>query len=296
LRYQTKLRLPHPSRFSTGGGHAGLDGFVAPHRSLSRDSLRGERTTAAGPPQIGVLHLVHAIFGSGNRDFSGEFFHLRNFENLLYDAVHMLYFSHDIDPESDTHGYGNTFVRGSMVNSFLLLECAANCCIDALGLAGSYFEDVDKLSFLSKYEFFLGRIAEGATFDRGRREIQAVAELKSLRDKYIHPKVSKKQFSKVDDGVYEVEFDKTKLLDISFDPSHWGLSAAVSALKTANDFFNLFFLSWCKFDANTVCDILLGSEVASIPSASSVGVDTIGGLDRAVAEWGIDFRFIGKNK
>ena len=56
-------------------------------------------------------------------------------------------------------------------------------------------------------------------------------------------------------------------------------------LKAANDFFNLFFLSWCRFDTNTVCEILLTSDAASIPATSSTAIDCIDGLSRAVKDW-----------
>ncbi|WP_206748377.1 hypothetical protein, partial [Vibrio sp. 10N.261.55.A7] len=65
-------------------------------------------------------------------------------------------------------------------------------------------------------------------------------------------------------------------------------------LKAVNDFFNLFFLEWCKLDTNTVCGLLLQNEKVSIPFNASVAIDGMGGLDKAVKDWGIDFRFIGK--
>ena len=238
------------------------------------------------------MHIIQTLIG--NQDHSGEFFHQKNFENLLYDAVHMLYLAHDIDRESDEHGCESTLVRGSIINSLLLFECAANCCIDLLKLRGSYFDDVDKLPFLSKFEFFLNRVSPALEFDRGCLVVQSVAELKSLRDGYVHPKVKKKQYAASDPGCFAVEFDKTKELGISYDPGQWSHSTAISAIRTVSDFFNLFFLQWCHFDSDTVCGILLDSSPATIPATAAVVIDCVGGLDRAVKDWGVNFKFIGK--
>jgi hypothetical protein len=223
-----------------------------------------------------------------------EICHLRNFEDLMYDAVHLLYLAHDVNVEHDNDGYEFTYIRSSILNTLLLFECGANCCIDSLHLYRTFEEDIDKLPFLSKYEFFLGRVAPNTQFDRGRSEVQAVAELKAVRDSYVHPKVKKKEYEQVGELVWDADFGKTSLLKLPKNPREWSCAHGVAALKAANDFFNLFLLIWCKFDSDTVCEILLGSDAASIPSISSTQIDCIGGLDRATQDWNIDFKFIGK--
>jgi hypothetical protein len=55
-----------------------------------------------------------------------------------------------------------------------------------LELRGPFEEDIERLPFLSKYQFFLGRIKPDATFDRECKEVRAVRELKPLRDNYVH--------------------------------------------------------------------------------------------------------------
>jgi hypothetical protein len=214
---------------------------------------------------------------------------------LLYDAVHLLYAAHDLDVENDEDGFVFTYVRTSILSASLLFECGANCCLDSLNLSGGFSDDLDKLSFLSKYEFFLNRIGRSAKFDRGCSEVQAVAEIKTIRDSYVHPKVRKAPLEKVAANVWDSDFGATKLLQLPRKSALWSPVHAVRVLSAANSFFNLFFLSWCEFDTDTVCEILLGSDVASVPAASSSQIDCIGGLDRAVRTWGIDFRFVGKN-
>lgn len=222
-----------------------------------------------------------------------DLYHLRGFENLIYDAVYLMYLAHDVDPEQDKDGYEFTYARSSILNTLLLFECGANCCIDALNLPGTFAEDVEKLPFLSKYEFFLNHTKPGRPFDRGCEQVKAVADLKRVRDSYVHPKVKKQKYSKIEDEGGP-DFKATPFLNIPNDSDHWGGYHAALALKSANDFFNLFFLTWCGFDTDTVCEILLSSGPAGIPATSSNVVDCIGGLDRAVKDWNIDFKFIGK--
>jgi len=222
-----------------------------------------------------------------------DVYHLRSFEDLVYDAVHLLYLAHDVDPAHDEDGYEFTYTRTLILNTLLLFECGANCCIDALNLPGAFEDHLDKLPFLSKYAIFLSRINPDAKFDRGCKEVQAVAELRAIRDSYVHPKVRKRTYSKADD-LWSPDFGQTALLRIPRDPTRWHSSHAVLALKAANDFFNLFFLSWCTFDTNTVCEVLLSSDRASIPAKSSTAIDCIEGLARPVRDWGIDFKFVGK--
>lgn len=221
-------------------------------------------------------------------------FHLKNFENLLYDAAYLLYLSADIDRETDEDGTDSTLARGSILSSLLLFECAANCSIDVLKLRGSYANDIDKLPFLSKFEFYLSERRPRKRFDRGCSVVQAVSELKRLRDDYVHPKVQKKLWEPDDDGGFTVEFPKTNQLGLSVNPGEWRCPAAVSALKAATSFFDLYFLDWCEFDSNTVCEILLMNEPASIPSRASIAIDGVGGLNRAMSHWGVSFRFLGK--
>src|ERR1700751_2692967 len=163
-------------------------------------------------------------------------YHLRPFEELLYDAVHLLYLAHEVDREKDEDGYEFTYIRSSILNTVLLFECGANCCVDALKLPGALEDDIDKLTFLSKYEFFLNRVNPKAKFDRGSREVQGAAELKAVPDNYVHPKVKKQPWVQVAD-VWDTDFGATGTLKIPRNPNHWTCTHAVVALRAANNFF-----------------------------------------------------------
>jgi hypothetical protein len=57
------------------------------------------------------------------KDSADDGYFLRNFEDLIYDAVHLLYRAIDENIENDHDGYGFTFTRTSILNSLLLFEC-----------------------------------------------------------------------------------------------------------------------------------------------------------------------------
>jgi len=223
--------------------------------------------------------------------------YLRTFETLLYDAVYQLYFAFDINLDDYKDDVRSPFVRASTLSSMLLLECGANCLIDSLDLPKSYYIDIDKLPFLSKFEFFLHRLDQNQKFDRGCKEVQAILELKKIRDTYVHPKVRRGTYLYLSRGFFSArtsEHGQTGFLKFPHDLRKWDREHAILALRSVNDFYNKYFLEWCQFDVDAVVDLLLSSEKVDIASPVGACIDCIGGLDRAVVEWGIDFKFIGK--
>lgn len=220
--------------------------------------------------------------------------HLRTFEDLLYDSVYLLYFALDTNQDDYPDDVISPLVRSSIMNSILLLECGANCLIDALDLPGKYYSDMEKLPFLSKFEYFLN-IHTNNPFDRGCKEVQAIAELKSIRDFYVHPKVKKAKYEHVTDDYWVVEYGKTKQLGFPRAPGDWNTEHAIISLKSVCNFYNKYFIEWCKLGSDAVVDLLLGSEKADISRPVGAAIDCVGGLDRAVKDWDIDFKFLGKN-
>jgi len=221
--------------------------------------------------------------------------YLRTFEDLLYDSVYLLYFAFDTNQDNYEDDVISPFVRSSILNSILLLECGANCLIDALKLPGQFYNDIEKISFLSKFELFLNKLNSEQSFDRGCREVQSISELKSIRDFYVHPKVKKAKYERIGENVWDADFGKTNLLGFPREPRRWKREHAKLALKSVIDFYNKFFLEWCNLNTDAVVDILLSSDKADINFPIGAHIDCVGGLDRAVKEWDIDFKFLGKN-
>lgn len=144
-------------------------------------------------------------------------------------------------------------------------------------------------------------------FDRGARSVQKLAELKSLRDSIVHPKVRTIRY--VEDAnpsgaqrvmvdlfggqVYRAESKETAILKVPAFSSQ-RTSHAIKALVAVNEFFNCFFSNWCGMDSDLVCDILLGEHNDGVRATYSL--DVVGGLTRAMEEWGLDLSYLGLQK
>ncbi len=68
-----------------------------------------------------VLSKVIRGYENVIRDYSKEYYHLRNFEDLAYDAVYLLYQAQDVDREHDNHGHEFTYARSSLLNTLLVM-------------------------------------------------------------------------------------------------------------------------------------------------------------------------------
>lgn len=82
-------------------------------------------------------------------NLDGREHYLRTFEDLLYDSVYLLYFAFDTNQDDYKDDVIGPFIRSSVLNSILLLECGANCAIDTLDLSGKYYQDIEKFSAVS---------------------------------------------------------------------------------------------------------------------------------------------------
>lgn len=220
--------------------------------------------------------------------------YLKTFSDQLYDSVYLLYFAYDIDQDQYPDDVIRPLIRASILNAILLLESAANSVIDGLDLPSQFYNDVEKLPFISKFEFFLNRINPEKVFDRGCKEVQSISDLKLIRDAYVHPKVKKVKYHKISINVWDTNYGHTKQLSFPKDPSRWTRENAIQALKAVNNFFNKYFLDWCGFTSDEVIELLISNRKADLKSPASNCIDCVGGLDRAVKEWFIDFKFIGK--
>lgn len=220
--------------------------------------------------------------------------YLRTFSDLLYDAVYLLYFAFDLNQDDYNDDVIGPHIRGSILSSLLMPECAANCLIDSLDLANQFYKDIDKLSPISKFEFYLKTIKPNQKLDRGCKEVQAIQELQSVRNFYVHPKVKKSKYQSIGEGVWTIDYGQTNLLKFPRAPHSWKKDNAILALKSLNNFFNTYFLDWCGLNTDNVVDLLISNSKVSLNTPASNYIDCVGGLDRAVKEWGVDFKFLGK--
>lgn len=221
---------------------------------------------------------------------SQEFYHKRNFLDLLCDSVILAQRSFDVS-EYDEAQF--SLARASIMSSVFMLECAANCCLDCLPHGRRFLEDLDKLPFLSKFEVFLGLMFPGKNLDRGKIEVEEVQELKTARDWLVHPKVKKAEMKQTTAFIRDWDFGKTTKLEIPKDITLWQPLHAKSSLLASTRFLDYFFGDLCSYDSVTTCNILMSSEPVEIPGKIPIHISHIPELIRAKKEWNISLDFMG---
>lgn len=241
--------------------------------------------------------LRQGIFGLGSGTGSKEYRH-SVFEELFYDSVHLAYMAQDQAAREDADDYSGdlhsaTLARASIVSSMLTLECAANCCVDVLPWPRCLLDDIDKMPALSKLEIFLKSRDSEKMLDRGSEPTQMVEDLKGLRDRFVHPKVRRAEWTPVSDTTQTVDLGTSKALRLPLDTGFWGPKEAIVVLQAVTEFFNYFFIDLCELDSNQTCEILAGSGPVNLDHPASYQMDSIDELKRATEEWRIPFRFLG---
>lgn len=212
------------------------------------------------------------------------------FLDLLADAV----FLHQKANGESTPYLSCRFARGSIVASSLSVECFANCLIAILQPSRSLANDLDKLPSLSKIDVAL-RLQGSEQLDRGRVEVQKIAELIAARNEYVHPKASS-----IDAGVsmpqdaesewiipMSIAAEHHRGLGIpklsmmwSKDDSFLTLSAIsmffryviVDLMKAGDDLINQFFISRLEF-GNVQMPGVYDEFRELLESASQLGLD-----------------------
>src|SRR4051812_46229494 len=108
----------------------------------------------------------------------------RPFRTLFEDGVLLLLASESNDDSDES----SSLARGSIACTMMLPEVAANICIESLHLESLMFSEVDKLSPLAKFDYFLKSRYPGRRIPSGMLPVQQLQELKRLRDSFVHPK------------------------------------------------------------------------------------------------------------
>lgn len=153
--------------------------------------------------------------------------------DLVYDCIY-----HNKDSETS-----------AILQSIMLVEAAANCCIFNLKLNKKLGLELDKLSTLAKFDVYsLVKTSGNKTLDRGSAPCQDIAELIKLRNSVVHPKFFELNWSLQDDkhrsgvGVYL----KTERLGLATSCSGWLPDDAITVFKAINKFFKYFFIDLCN--------------------------------------------------
>lgn len=146
----------------------------------------------------------------------------------------------------------------AVLQSALLIEAAANCCIYDLQLNRKLSNELDRLPSLTKLDLFLLiRTGGKKTIDRGMSLYHDVTELKNIRDRAVHPKMSRIMWTQVDADNAFGEHEKTPRLGINLTNLSWSVDDAIKAFKAANRFLDSFFRELCGMSRKEVRILLL---------------------------------------
>lgn len=134
----------------------------------------------------------------------------------------------------------------AVLQSALLIEAAANCCIYDLRLGSKLSNELDRLPSLTKFDLFLLiRTSGKKTLDRGVPLYQDVKELKNIRDRSVHPKTSRITWTQVDNDNAIGAHERSARLGISLTNFSWSVDDAIKAFTAANRFLDNFFRELC---------------------------------------------------
>jgi hypothetical protein len=151
----------------------------------------------------------------------------------------------------------------------MLPEVAANICIESLELDASIFGEVDRLSPLGKFDYFLANNYRSRKIPSGTLPVQGLQELKRLRDAFVHPKRYRVQWSLHEDETYIGESRRTQFLDMSSNPTMWCVEDSINAMRGVHRFLSHFFLEVCKVPRRKVNDLLFCEEAQLGPGKGS---------------------------
>lgn len=173
------------------------------------------------------------------------------------------------------------FSRASLLSTFLLLEAVANACLESMSVRGGFSDDLDRLPTLSKFDLFLTVGLKKRQLDRGRKEIQAIQDLKRLRDSFVHPRKQHIIWEKWNPKGESISASpSTPILGLSKIPSYCHLQDAVKGLRAAHGFFSYYFRRRCGFSRKKVSSLLISEDPKQRASTFMTPM-----LDRRMKHW-----------
>lgn len=221
-------------------------------------------------------------------------FRYTGFYDLLCDAI----FQHRLAKECSDSYEMNRHARASISASALVLECAANCLLTDADIPGALLEDLDKLPLISKFEVCLC-IQEVNGFNRGRAEVQKVAELGKVRNEFVHAKI---RYIQSELGSLNEEGPMVEL-PVSFDgeawsalkipkrPIFWSADSALAVIGAVVSFLSYVFVDLkglAPEDIRNVLESRVEFENVIIPTQFDEFIREL----EDVRKYGIDLEFL----
>jgi len=184
-------------------------------------------------------------------------------------------------------------VASSVLQSFFLIESAANICISELDVSKNFIGELDKLPTLAKLELYLLVTSGGKKkLDRGAKLYQDVAELKMLRDLSVHPKKVYMNWEEKNDGIYVGTPRRSPRLGIILRPLSSSPKDALNCFRVVNGFLSDFFKNICELKDSEILKILTAPygnhKIGRIVSNSEA-------FKVLHSEYNIDLSYIGVN-
>jgi hypothetical protein len=213
----------------------------------------------------------------------------RNINQLIEDSLIFLFMC----AEENDHDLVQLFARTSAIYSMLILEASANLCIDCLDLERSIYKDVDKLSVLAKFDFYLRASGKNRVLDRGNAYAQRIQEIKTLRDGFVHPKMTKVSWKVIEEenNHRETKAELTKMMKIAKHSRYWEFEDLLIITRSVHEFLRHFFIELCGMSASESCGTLFSER--KVPSPDDMG-PTIILLDNrhTLESWGIPVDYL----
>jgi len=160
------------------------------------------------------------------------------------------------------------FARASILNSTLTLESAANICLQHLGFSKQFINDIEKTTSFAKLDLF-AQIHSGKSIDRGNVKYQKVAELKRIRDSFVHPKkfkvpieffVNEEKYLDLTEVKIEIEANPYTATKIDKSSMLWFANDAREALESVLGFYDYYFINLLELDSKEILG-LLGNSI-----------------------------------
>lgn len=219
----------------------------------------------------------------------------RPFFDLFCDAIQLARSCSDKGSNDDLR---KLLARAALMNAIFSIEAAANCALRCYPSSRALHESLDKLGILDKFEFLLATRNRNESFDRGRREIQQIQELISVRNKYVHPK-SRQRPMQFEAGTaqpaaftFKTDGGATKLLNIPHQRTSWDFQHAQSAIIAVAQFLSLFFVRLCAFSPKDATRYLCNEVLVDDRHIVVFGMDHADQIRFIQLNWNADIAFV----
>lgn len=221
------------------------------------------------------------------------------FLDLLVDAV----YQHRLATQSNDSFSVSRHARASVAAAFLTIESLANCLLEAGDMPKKLTEELDFLRPLAKIEVAL-RARGKLGYDRGRREVQLVAEVISVRNGYVHSKATKikAEVHPLEDAgrdwrvPFEIYPEFWKSLNIPKQSMLWSTEVSYGILKAVRDYLRYVIVDVLQADEDLI--IMMLASYVTFGSQKNGNVIIPNVFDEFIKEigWikgqGIDFTFL----